>query len=279
VGVDAEDVPKLLRTKRWRKFHETYFYDSDLDYMSSSFDSSVLSLSGVNKLDGLFQSEKYMFSDLEKPKRYFKLDEECRKNNPVADDVCIINLRGGEYKRHKRLVLPESYWKLAIKNMSRIAGVTKFLIVTDDVRYARAILPDFDVLEGGIGDCYARIYNAQYLILSNSSFAYFPAKTGVEKDCVIAPMYWARFGNELRRWASPANLYESWLWQDAEGELHTYEDCLPDKEATETLYAENYFVKTSINCFSGNRFRRLVPASIISVVKHMLSILFPKHFG
>jgi len=279
VGIDAVEVSKVLQSEHWRHFHETYYYDSDLNYMSSGFDSGVLSLSGINKLDGLFQSEKYLFGDSEKLKKYFELDEECKKNNRVADDICIINLRGGEYKRHKRLVLPDSYWNIAVENMSRIAGITKYLVVTDDVRYAREIFPDFHILDGEIRDCYASIYNAQYLILSNSSFAYFPAKTGVAKCYVIAPMYWARFGNELRRWASPANLYESWLWQDAEGELCTYEECLQDKETTEAFYTENYFVKTSVNCFSDDRFRRLIPAPIRSLIKRMLSIFFPKNYG
>ena len=278
-GVTAAEAADMAMSARWKSFHEVMYYDQNLDYLSSSFDSRVLALSGVNRLDGLFQSEKYFFGDLERPKRYFILDDGCKAKNLVPDDTCIINLRGGEYKRHKNLILPESYWKTAIENMKRMADVRRFLVVTDDVRYARAMFPEYDMLEGGVGDCYASIYNAKYLILSNSSFAYFPVKTGGNSRLVIAPKYWARYGNPYGRWASTANLYDSWLWQAPDGRLSTFEECLPECEATEAEYEANYFVRTTPEQLEKLGFRRFVPVTLRREAKRALSLVFPRHFG
>jgi hypothetical protein len=280
VGIKAEDVEKELRLNGCRPFHETYYYDEDLRYISSLFDDRVLLLSGNNKLDGLFQSEKYFFADVNRPREYFKLDETRRKNNEVSDDICVINLRGGEYKRHKRLLLPEAYWRAAIKNIITIEeGIKKFLVVTDDIRYAKAVFPEYEVLKGEIGDCYATLYSAKHVIVSNSSFSYFPVKTGVRKNVVIAPKYWARYGNRLKRWASPSNIYKSWLWQDSGGMLSTYEECLPEIESVEKFYKENYFVKAPLSFFSEIGLRKYFPKSIRGFVKYMLSVVLPKHYG
>lgn len=279
VGISQAEADEIRTNARWKCFHEALYYDRELDYISSGFDSRVLALSGANKLDGLFQSEKYFFGDLERPKQYFILDDDVKSRNLVSDNTCIINLRGGEYKRHKNFILPKSYWKTAIENMKRMADVRKFLVVTDDVRYARAMFPGFDVLEGKIADCYASIYNAKYLILSNSSFAYFPVKTGGNSRIVIAPKYWARYTNPLRRWASTANLYEAWLWQSPDGQLSTFEDCLPECAATEAEYEAKCFVRTTPEHIQKPGIRRFVPASLRSAAKRLLSRFAPKHFG
>lgn len=279
VGISALDAVEVASRAHCEGFNEALFYDRDLDYISSGFDSRVLALSGTNKLNGLYQSEKYFFDDLERPKRYFILDDGWKAKNSVSDDTCIINLRGGEYKRHKNFILPESYWKAAIENMKRIADVRKFLVVTDDVRYARVMFPGFDVLEGEIGDCYASLYNAKYLILSNSSFAYFPVKTGGNSKLVIAPKYWARYANPMRRWASTANLYESWLWQASDGKLSTYEECRPECDATEAEYEIKYFVRTTLEQVQKPGIRQFVPSAIRTKGKRALSLFFPRHFG
>lgn len=279
VGISAIETLHIAKSAHWNNFNEALYYDRDLDYISSGFDSRVLTLSGTNKINGLYQSEKYFFGNLQRPTRYFILDDAWKIKNPVPDDTCIINLRGGEYKRHKNFILPESYWQKAITNMKNIADVRKFLVVTDDVRYARVMFPGLDVLEGGIGDCYASLYNAKYLILSNSSFAYFPVKTSGNSRIVIAPKYWARYACPMRRWASTANLYESWLWQASDGTLSTSEECRPECEATEAKYEHEYFVRTTMDQVQKPGFRRFVPAAIRNRGKRALSLFFPRHFG
>lgn len=259
--------------------HERMFYDPELDYISSAFDGRVLQLRGPTRLEGLYQSERYFFGRIERLQSYLPVNPACLAGTPVADDLCILNIRGGEYKRHKRLVLPKSYWEAAMRNMTTRTGIDRFMIVTDDPRYSRALFPQIDVLQAGIGECYAALYNARQLILSNSSFSYFPAKTGLPKRLVIAPRHWARFGNEQSRWASPANLYEAWEWQDAQGGLHSHADCLDEQRRTQDYYDRHYNVLTAMAAIERSGLRRYIPRPIRAGAKKALSLLFPRHIG
>jgi hypothetical protein len=269
----------LQNTGTSRVFYERLFYDPDLDYVSSGFDDSVRSLRSSTRIEGLFQSEKYFFGDVDRARKYIKIKPESLARNPVPRDRCILNIRGGEYKRHRRLILPQSYWLKAMRNMTEATGVDNFLIVTDDPRYAKALLPRIPVLEGGIAECYMAIYLAEYVILSNSSFAYFPVKTSCNKRFVIAPKYWARFNNIYSRWASPANLYQDWLWQDQQGVLYSYEECVDGQLATLNYYKYCYSIQVPSSFVNRTGFRAYIPGRLKKCMKRGLSLIFPKHFG
>ena len=279
IGISSEQANEFISKSKWKTFNEILYYDKELDYISSGYDPRVLDISCTNKISGLFQSEKYFFDDLEKIKGYFEIDKSLLSKNKISDETCVINLRGGEYKRHKNFILPISYWENAMKNILRMTTVKRFLVVTDDVRYAHAMFPGVEVLQGGIGDCYASIFNAKYLILSNSTFSYFPVKTSGNSRFVIAPKYWARFGNRHNRWASTANLYQSWLWQDTSGDISTFDECLQECEATEAEYEEKFFIRTTIDQVQKPGIRQLLPASMRHGAKRALSLIFPRHFG
>ena len=47
-------------------FSERIYYDKKIEYFVSSFDEDILRISGDTILDGIFQSEKYFFNDLDK---------------------------------------------------------------------------------------------------------------------------------------------------------------------------------------------------------------------
>ena len=279
VANNEVEFNSFLITKEIKKFHETTYYDKQLKYFSSGFDARVLNLKGVIQLEGLFQSEKYFFNDLTKIKRYISIKKELLEKNKVSDKVAVLNIRGGEYKRHNKLVLPKSYWLNAIANMKEQACVDDFLIVTDDLKYANALFPNYQVLMGGIGDCYATLYNAKNIILSNSSFAYFPVKTGHSKNIVIAPKCWSRFGNPYNRWASVANCYSDWLWQDVNGQISSYHECINICNETENFYEYSYNIRSLKSETFNKPFKQFVPSSIRNLVKKVLSVLFPKWIG
>ena len=204
-------------------FNERIFYDNDLRYIASDYDERVLEIKKETILEGIFQSENYFFGDLSKLKRYIKLKSSIREENKIDQNICILNIRGGEYKRHKNFILPKSYWLNAINNFKNKFQIRDFIIVTDDYRYAKNLFPNLKIIHGDVGKCYAYLYNSANLILSNSTFSYFPCKTGINKN-VIAPIYWARPNNKYKRWASPCNIYEGWLWQDLKSNLMTYDE-------------------------------------------------------
>jgi hypothetical protein len=261
-----------------REFHELVFYDPEMKAVMYDFDERVCTLSGPTILRGCFQSEKYFFGDLLRARRYIALNS--KWGTPAVDErTCILNVRGGEYKRHRNLILPQGYWLGGIDIMRRQHGIDRFVVVTDDPSYAKAVLPGIPVLEGGIAACYAALYHARYAVLSNSSFSYFPVKGGAAKTCVIAPVHWARFANPWGRWASPANIYADWQWLDASGRLLAYSECLQIAEATAAYYRKNFHVLSTMGAVAPPGWRNHVPATFRRTTKRALSYIFPQRFG
>ena len=259
-------------------FNERFFYDKDLQYIASDYDERVLEIKNNIILEGLFQSENYFFGNLKKLQRYVKLKKNIKNENKIDENVCLLNIRGGEYKRHKNFILPQSYWLNAIENYKKKFFINKFMIVTDDYIYAKKLFPKLEVIHGDIGRCYASLFNSSNLILSNSTFSYFPCKTGVSKR-VIAPLYWARPSNKLKRWASPCNIYEGWMWQDQKSNLFSYDECLKIAKKTSEYYKKQYTVLIKPQDVPNNNIFKFLPKNIKIIIKRLLSFFLPKHFG
>jgi hypothetical protein len=82
------------------------------------------------------------------------------------------------------------------------------------------------------------IKNAQYLILSNSSFACLPAHTSETLKFAIAPKYWARYNVSKGYWASEQNIYSLFHYMDRKGRLFTAEECRKELEIYKKESAE-----------------------------------------
>ena len=259
-------------------FNESIYYDAELRYLVSGYDQNILNIKENTIIEGIFQSEKYFFDDLEKIKRYISFKDQKIFNMDIADDVCILNIRGGEYKRHKNFILPKSYWEMGMENIKKINNIKNFKIVTDDYRYAKALFPNFEIISESIEQCYLTIFNCKNIIVSNSTFSYFPCKTGKVKN-VIAPMFWARPLNKKNRWVSPANIYKDWLWQDLEGNLSSYEECIEISEQTEKYYKNNFTILVNKNALPSTGIFNFLPRKIKSKIKKLLSYILPTEIG
>jgi len=260
-------------------FNESLFYDKSLGYYSSGFDDGVNRLPNNVHCSGLFQSEKYFFGNISRIKKYIELNPVVLSEHALGPNVCVINIRGGEYKRHKKFILPYSYWENAISEMIRRFGNLEFIVVTDDPMYAKELFPKLKVISGSIQACYSAIYSAKYVIVSNSTFSYFPIKTSFIKKSVIAPKYWARHTDRLKLWASPANLYSEWLWADTNGTISSYEDCVTECDELEAEYIRTCTVKVPMDILKPFSFKQFIPKAMIPKLKKLLSVLFPKHIG
>lgn len=209
---------------------EFYYREKDIYYEKfnvevSDVDSDLLLIQDNTKIDGIFQSEKYILHRKSEIREWLQLTQEIELQEFSNENVCILNIRGGEYKGNKELSLTKKYWMDAIHNMRMINNQMKFYIITDDVQYTRKLLPEYESFHFSIGKDYAIINNAYYLILSNSSFAFFPAWLNEKVKCIIAPKYWARHNISDGFWALSFNLYQGWLWQDRSGKLFSYSEC------------------------------------------------------
>lgn len=180
------------------------------------------------------QDARYYADKKTRIQEWFKIKSEeksqynilLENNNIVfSDDLCIINVRGGEYKGVYSLLLQDKYWVDSI-NIMRNHGVNKFVVITDDVQYASTLFPDYPVVHFGIGCDYYTILKARNLILSNSSFALIPAWLNENHAKVIAPKFWARHNISGGYWASSDiwtfGVDNQWDFLDREGSLSRF---------------------------------------------------------
>lgn len=200
------------------------------------YDKNLVNVLDNTKIDGVMQDEQYIVHRKDEIRKWLRVKEEFECYDFSSDDICVINFRGGEYTGVKDFFLHANYWVNAINNMLKINRHFKFIVITDDVITAKKFFPDFDVFHFSIAKDYVIIKNAKYLILSNSSFAWFPAWLNENLKFCIAPKYWARHNISDGFWSCGYNITKDWFYQDREGKLNDYDSCI--KELNE--FIENH---------------------------------------
>lgn len=195
-------------------------------------------------LYGNLQSEAYFAGHREEIRRWLRVKPQYESAQYTADDLCILNVRGGEYADDEALFLRRRYYLDACRQMQQFyTGIRgslsggnalpdrlRYLVVTDDVEAARRLLPEFPVRHFSAEMDYVTLKNARYLILSNSSFGFFPAYTSETVRKVIAPKYWARHNVSDGYWASEQNIYGEFDYLGRDGRLYTAEQCRGELE-------------------------------------------------
>lgn len=225
-------------------YNEPFFYDNNFATYITYYDKDILNIKKNIILRGVFQSDKYLLKYQKKIDKILNFDTSFI--GPVVKldhNICVINLRGGEYKRFSDLILPRSYWKNAMTYMKKYKGASRFIIVTDDKYYARALFPNSEIISDNISLCFKYLSIAKKIIVSNSSFSYFPISLNKNKPFVIAPAQWARFGNPLRLWVAPCNYYKDWHWMDSRGKIVLHKAIMKDLKKTWHYYNSNFEIK------------------------------------
>lgn len=215
-------------------WHEKYVDIPNSDGASFHFyDPTIWNLPDNTKLVlRCCQDARYFEHKKEDMKRWFKIKLEkieeyesiiSEREIVFDDNLCCINIRGGEYKNIPSLILSQSYWLNAIDKMKQ-KGIKKFIVITDDVSYVNQLLPDIPAYHFSIGCDYYILTQAHNLILSNSSFAILPVWLSEKHPYVIAPRYWARHNISDGYWAS-SDIWTfgkdgNWQFLDRDGELY-----------------------------------------------------------
>ncbi len=192
--------------------------DRKTDIRTYDFEG-VAKIADSTLIDGEFQGEKYFINRRDEIREWLKI-----KELSLPENLCIINFRGGEYVGRQELFLDQKYWANAILNMKKINPDMRFRVVTDDVKTARKFFPEYEISHDLAND-YASIQYANYLILSNSSFALMPAWLNQNVKLVIAPKYWARHNVSDGYWSLSYNIIDGWMYQDRNGILHSHDSC------------------------------------------------------
>lgn len=174
---------------------------------------------------GNMQAESYFIKYLEDVREWLKVKPEYDSYEYSRENLCIINMRGGEYTGSPELFIDRKYWINGIKHMKRIRPDMEFMIITDDEEAAKKVLPGIEAHHFDMGKDYVTLKNAHYLLLSNSSFACLAAFTSKTVKYIIAPKYWARYNVSNGYWASEQNIYSIFNYQDRKGRLFTPQEC------------------------------------------------------
>lgn len=191
-------------------------------------DKNLTNVADNTKLDGVMQDENYILHRKDEIRTWFKIEPDYDSYEFSSPDICIINFRGTGFTNDKDLFLPPRYWQQAIANMRTINPNFKFVVITEDTENAKRFFPEFEVYHFSIGKDFAVIKNAHYLILSNSTFAWFPAWISTHLTYCIAPKYWSRHNTSDGFWSLGYNITRGWMYQDRKGTLFTYEQCMAE---------------------------------------------------
>ena len=220
-----EDFENVYHEKETRLFIGNSKHDLMHGCYIGGVDEDVWKVKDSTLVYGNLQDESYFKKYKEQIKEWLKVKPEYDCYEYSRENLCIINIRGGEYASNPELFLRREYWLNAMKEMKKKRADMEFMVVTDDVADAKRILPEVPAFHFELSKDYSVIKNAHYLILSNSSFAFFPAFTSETVKYIIAPKYWARHNVSDGYWASEQNIYEEFTYMDKKGRLFTAEEC------------------------------------------------------
>ena len=137
---------------------------------------------------------------------------------------CLINIRGGDYLGLKKSPCVEiDYFLNAMEYIKKIHKDICFYIITDDYLYASIILPNIEIIKGNSANDFKHLYLAEYLILSNSSFAYFPTFISTNLKLAIAPYKWAgsNQNKSKKNWLSPHNYSRKFIFMSTNGKIYS----------------------------------------------------------
>jgi len=206
-------------------------------YDISPLDVNLINVSDNTKIDGEMQAEDYIYH------RKGEIIDWLKVEGKKTDNLCVIHFRGGDFVGAGTTLLPIEYYMNAINKMKEFHGNIDFAIVTDDSILANKYFPEIEIIGSSITNQqdskkaphhiggpveidYSILNNAEYLILSNSSFGWWAAWTNTHVKEVIAPKYWARYNISEGHWSSGDSLTRDWIWLDRNGDCFDYNQCL-----------------------------------------------------
>ena len=238
------------------------------------YDDSLRSISDNTKLDGLLQGEKYVMHRKTEIAKWLKIKNHSESIHIIESDVCVINYRGGEYVGVNEFHLNNKYWENAMDHMRNVKSTIRFIVITDDIISARKIFKNIQIYHFSIGGDYAVINNAHYLILSNSSFAWYPAWLNENLKFCIAPKYWGRHNVSDGYWSLGSNITSGWYYLDRVGQLSDYSECIEQLEKYENDNSKIKAVAMYDNEGKRNRFitlkfliKKYIPKKIFDIYK------------
>lgn len=178
-----------------------------------SYDPEINFIKDCAFIDGSFEDDKYWGHNLANINKWLAVEP-----LKIAEDLCVVGFRGGEYAQNPDLFLTPDYWEKAMK----LIGEKKFEVHTDDPPLARQHFPKLLIINNDIishskhtnmGYNWRSARYARYAIIPNSAFFIIPRLLKHFEDptaVTIAPRYWAR--RNTKTWARPACFYKPFMY-------------------------------------------------------------------
>lgn len=206
-------------------------------------DPELYRLKDNTYINGNFQRMSYIEDYRNKICSWLSYDDKFKVHDYSSDNVCVIQLRGGDYTTGHSM-LPSEYYHSAMKYMLDNNPSIEFVIVTDDPKTASLMIPgvpivgsavmeEVDEKQGHIGWYkysggpvsvdYSILNTAKYAIISASTFAFWPIWTNNTLNNVIAPAYWFDWSRSTGWWRPKDSIVndDRWLWLDRFNDLYS----------------------------------------------------------
>ena len=222
-------APNVYKEKEIRVKFNHSDHDATLGCDVRLIDQDLLNVKKDTKIMGIMQGEDYFWDYREQVKEWLKVKPEFDCMDYRDDNICVLNIR--DYEGDNTLFLSRDYWVRAIYHMLSINPSMQFLVITENPDMAKKLLPELadNVYHFDLAKDYSIVKNAKWLIISNSSFAYFPAFCS-DAHLIIAPKYWARHNVSDGYWACGYNISRKFTYMDRQGQLQSYTDAMREFE-------------------------------------------------
>lgn len=230
VPASREDFKQEYAEKEDRLYIGNSRHDLTHGCYITDTDEKLLHIEDGTLMSGNMQAEDYYIEYKDQVKEWLKVKPEYDCYDFSRDNLCILHLRCSDYLDSPELFLRKKYWLDGMKHMKTVNPDMEFMIITNDVKEANKFLPGIPAYNFDLAKDYAIIKNAKYLLLANSSFAYFPAFTSETVKYILAPKYWARHNVSDGYWASEQNIYEGWHYMDRKGRVFSSGQCREELE-------------------------------------------------
>ena len=199
-------------------------------------------------INGTFQKMSYVEDYRDKICGWLTYDDKYKITDFSDDNLCVIQLRGGDYTTGHSMLPPE-YYHQAMHHMRQNNPDVEFVIVTDDPKTAQRMIPNtpiigsataeekdpdqkfiswYEYTGGPVSMDYTILNHAKYAIISSSTFAFWPIWTNKKLLNVIAPKYWFDYNRSDGWWRPKDGIVNdpAWLWMDKFGGLFESKTCI-----------------------------------------------------
>lgn len=265
--LNEEEIPHC------RVVHEHVRYFKKENFFASAYDENLyLKLTTPCIYKGLFEDERYLTGSISD---YIEIDPRSHLVKSVASKLkktLVVNVRGGEFKTNFQRRPCTKFWRNSIKTLLAVYDLDSVICVTDDKVYAASLFKFDEIISGSVAECFFYLVSAKYLLVSNSSFSYFPIRIGQElgiKKVVHGPFNWARPNNINYHWVSPANFYRKYQYNSIDGRIVSNETVRKKFEESESYFWKGSPVFVVREDLTGFEFKKLIPKSIKSWLRKL----------